>query len=30
MNEYNDTYRPASSVFDGTECELVEFDRSTK
>lgn len=28
MNEYNDTYRPASSVFDGTEWELVEFEHN--
>lgn len=30
MDEYNDTYKPESSVFDGTEWDLVEFDRSTK
>lgn len=28
MNEYNDTYRPESSVFDSTEWELVEFEHN--
>lgn len=28
MNEYNDTYRPASSMFDCTEWELVEFEHN--